>query len=87
MIHFHVLDYGSKNWNESWFLIFEMQVIPRKIWLSKTGRQLIQWPVKEIKMLRRNHFSLHHKELRGRSTMEVLGGSASQVSISHGVIN
>nr|ALS30215.1 cell wall invertase 4 [Cucumis sativus] len=58
-----------------------LQAIPRKIWLSKTGRQLIQWPVKEIKMLRRNHFSLHHKELRGRSTMEVLGGSASQVDV------
>lgn len=75
------------NWNESRFLNFEMQVFPRKIWLSKSGRQLIQWPVKEIEMLRRNHFSLHKKELRGGSTMEVLGGSASQVCVSHGVIN
>ncbi|XP_022996458.1 beta-fructofuranosidase, insoluble isoenzyme CWINV3-like isoform X1 [Cucurbita maxima] len=56
-----------------------LQVIPRKIWLSKTGRQLIQWPVKEVEKLRTNHFSLYNKELRGRSTMKVLGGSASQV--------
>lgn len=71
------------NWNESCFLNFEMQVVPRKIWLSKTGRKLIQWPVDEIKSLRRNRFSLHSKELKGRSTMKVLGGSASQVSISN----
>ncbi|XP_022131914.1 beta-fructofuranosidase, insoluble isoenzyme CWINV3-like isoform X2 [Momordica charantia] len=56
-----------------------LQAVPRKIWLSKTGRQLIQWPVEEIKALRRNHFSLNHKELIGRSTMKVPGGSASQV--------
>lgn len=70
------------NWmNLGWLLNLEMQVVPRKIWLSKNGRQLIQWPVKEVEKLRTNRFSLYNKELRGRSTMKVLGGSASQVSI------
>ncbi|TVU06421.1 hypothetical protein EJB05_49634, partial [Eragrostis curvula] len=35
-----------------------IQAFPRKVWLDKDGKQLLQWPVEEIETLRRGRVSL-----------------------------
>ncbi|WRX25208.1 Glycosyl hydrolase family 32 [Theobroma cacao] len=52
--------------------------IPRSILLSKTGKQLIQWPIKQIETLRAENVSIQEKQLKGGSVLEVLGVTASQ---------
>lgn len=56
-----------------------LQAIPRKIWLEKSGKQLVQWPVQEIEKLRANHVSLASKSIKGGSVIEVSGVTAVQV--------
>ncbi|KAE8715110.1 Beta-fructofuranosidase, insoluble isoenzyme CWINV3 [Hibiscus syriacus] len=58
-----------------------VHAIPRQIWLDKTGKQLIQWPVVEIEKLRANHVSLPTKLLKGGSVVEVSGVTASQADV------
>ena len=48
--------------------------------LDQTGRQLVQWPIKEIEELRENQVTLLNKEVRGGSVLEVPGITASQVT-------
>ena len=48
--------------------------------LSRTGQQLVQWPIKEIEKLRTNKVSFDSKELKGGSIFEVSGITASQVT-------
>lgn len=59
---------------------FVFQSIPRSIVLSRTGQQLVQWPIKEIEELRTNKVSFDSKELKGGSIFEVSGITASQVT-------
>ncbi|XWS58024.1 hypothetical protein CRYUN_Cryun09bG0223500 [Craigia yunnanensis] len=58
-----------------------LQSIPRSILLSKTGKQLIQWPIKETETLRAENVSIQEKQLKGGSVLEVLGITASQADI------
>ncbi|KAK6243747.1 hypothetical protein QUC31_010156 [Theobroma cacao] len=58
-----------------------LQSIPRSILLSKTGKQLIQWPIKEIETLRAENVSIQEKQLKGGSVLEVLGVTASQADV------
>ncbi|KAE8669842.1 Beta-fructofuranosidase, insoluble isoenzyme CWINV5 [Hibiscus syriacus] len=58
-----------------------VHAIPRQVWLDKSGKQLIQWPVVEIEMLRANHVSLPTKLLKGGSVVEVSGVTASQADV------
>ncbi|GMI73036.1 ARABIDOPSIS THALIANA CELL WALL INVERTASE 1 [Hibiscus trionum] len=58
-----------------------VHAIPRQIWLDKSGKQLIQWPVVEIEKLRANHVSLPSKLLKGGSVVEVSGVTASQADV------
>ena len=48
--------------------------------LDQTGRQLVQWPIKEIEELRENQVTFLNKEVRGGSVLEVPGITASQVT-------
>ena len=48
--------------------------------LSGTGRQLMQWPIKEIEKLRTNKVSFHDKEVKDGFIYEVSGITASQVT-------
>ncbi|GMN23253.1 hypothetical protein TIFTF001_049071 [Ficus carica] len=69
------LDDKNKGWSG-------LQSIPRSIVLGKSGRQLVQWPIKEIEKLRRKEvFNLHDKELKGGSVFEVSGVMASQADV------
>lgn len=58
-----------------------IQAIPRKIWLDKSGNQLVQWPVQEIDKLRKGQVISTTKELKGGSVVEISGVTASQVII------
>jgi beta-fructofuranosidase len=56
------------------------QAIPRKIFLSRSGRQLIQWPVEEIKSLRGNHVNVSNKAVKSGNYFKVTGFKSVQVS-------
>ncbi|MBA0643671.1 hypothetical protein Goklo_027938 [Gossypium klotzschianum] len=58
-----------------------VHAIPRQVWLDKSGKQLIQWPVVEIQKLRTNHVSLPSRLLKGGSVVEVSGVTASQADV------
>lgn len=57
-----------------------MQTVPRTIWLDKSGKQLVQWPVEEIERRRGKQVNIRDKELGSGSIVEVSGITASQVN-------
>lgn len=58
-----------------------LQAIPRSIWLDKSGKQLIQWPISEIETLRVNQVNLPDKVLKGGSMLEISPITASQADV------
>ncbi|KAK3007031.1 hypothetical protein RJ639_017326, partial [Escallonia herrerae] len=61
-----------------------IHAVPRRVFLGKTGKQLVQWPVEEIERLREKHVGYHDKKLKGHSSFEIEGIATSQVD--HSVI-
>jgi len=62
--------------------MFVWQAIPRTLWLDKSGKQLVQWPIVEIEKLRTNQVDLPNKLIKGGTVLEVSGITAAQVSFS-----
>ncbi|XP_004498878.1 beta-fructofuranosidase, insoluble isoenzyme CWINV3-like [Cicer arietinum] len=58
-----------------------LQTIPRKFWLDKDGKQLMQWPIEELEKLRDNQINITGETLLGGSTLEVQGITASQADV------
>ncbi|KAF6157157.1 hypothetical protein GIB67_041618 [Kingdonia uniflora] len=58
-----------------------VQAIPREIWLDKSRRQLVQWPVAEIKKLRVKGVHLPSTKLKGGSVVKISGVTASQADV------
>ncbi|KAF7026905.1 hypothetical protein CFC21_038995 [Triticum aestivum] len=58
-----------------------IQAIPRKIFLSRSGRQLIQWPVEEVKSLRSKHINVSNKAVKGGEYFEVTGFKSVQSDV------
>ncbi|KAL5559447.1 hypothetical protein UlMin_035658 [Ulmus minor] len=58
-----------------------LQSFPRSVFLSKSGRQLVQWPIKEIEELRTGEVDLQRKGLEGGSVFEISGITASQADV------
>ncbi|KAK2398813.1 beta-fructofuranosidase, cell wall isozyme [Trifolium repens] len=58
-----------------------LQTIPRKIWLDKSGKQLIQWPIEELEKLRDKQISITGETLLCGSTVEVKDITASQADV------
>ena len=56
------------------------QAVPRVIWLDKSGKQLVQWPISEIELLREARVGPRSTLLQGGSTLEIRGITAAQVS-------
>ncbi|KAL5757510.1 hypothetical protein ACOSP7_020121 [Xanthoceras sorbifolium] len=54
------------------------RAIPKNIWLDKSGKQLLQWPINEIEKLRGNQVKWPSKILEGGSMLEVIGVTAGQ---------
>ena len=59
--------------------MIHLQAIPRSIWLDNSGKQLVQWPIEEIEMLRLKEVNLPKQVLKGGSVLEVSGVTAAQV--------
>uniref|UniRef100_A0A0R0GC42 Glycosyl hydrolase family 32 N-terminal domain-containing protein n=1 Tax=Glycine max TaxID=3847 RepID=A0A0R0GC42_SOYBN len=55
-----------------------LQSIPRQVWLHKSGKWLMQWPIEEVEKLRDKQVSIMREKLVGESTIEVSGIPASQ---------
>ncbi|XP_022880553.1 beta-fructofuranosidase, insoluble isoenzyme CWINV5-like [Olea europaea var. sylvestris] len=55
-----------------------VQSIPRTVLLDKKGKQLVQWPIRELKKLWSREVSLHNKEIKGGTVLEISGVTASQ---------
>ncbi|KAI4329101.1 hypothetical protein L6164_021401 [Bauhinia variegata] len=58
-----------------------IHAIPRKIWLHKSGKQLVQWPVTEIEKLRTNPVNWPKKVLKGGELLQVTGVAAAQADV------
>ncbi|KAK3220509.1 hypothetical protein Dsin_014479 [Dipteronia sinensis] len=58
-----------------------LQAIPRSLWLDKSGKQLVQWPVVELESLRVNSVQLPSKFVEAGSVLEVSGLTAAQADI------
>ncbi|XP_015890714.3 beta-fructofuranosidase, insoluble isoenzyme CWINV1 [Ziziphus jujuba] len=69
-----VADDEKKGWSG-------VQAIPRTLWLDKSGKQLVQWPIPEIEKLRVNPVTWPSKALKGGSVVEVSKVTAVQADI------
>ncbi|KVH88655.1 Concanavalin A-like lectin/glucanase superfamily [Cynara cardunculus var. scolymus] len=49
---------------------------------SEADKQLVQWPIEEIKMLHENEVCFRNKKLEGGSLHEILGITASQADVT-----
>ncbi|XP_057455211.1 beta-fructofuranosidase, cell wall isozyme isoform X2 [Lotus japonicus] len=58
-----------------------IHTIPRAIWLHKSGKQLIQWPVVEIEKLRANPINWPTKVLKGGDLLQINGVTAAQADV------
>ncbi|PHU06416.1 Beta-fructofuranosidase, insoluble isoenzyme CWINV4 [Capsicum chinense] len=58
-----------------------IQLIPRKLWLDPSGKQLIQWPVEELDALRTQKVQLSKKKLNNGDKVEVKGITPAQADI------
>ncbi|KAL3511672.1 hypothetical protein ACH5RR_024389 [Cinchona calisaya] len=67
-------DYIAQGWSG-------VQGIPRLLWLDKSGKQLMQWPIKEIETLRENKVGYPPRPLKGGSILEVQGVKAAQADV------
>ncbi|KAG6479941.1 hypothetical protein ZIOFF_063418 [Zingiber officinale] len=67
-------DDGAKGWAG-------IQAIPRTIWLSRNGRQLMQWPIEELESLRSKHIIVQNTQVPSGGFFEVQGIDSSQVDV------
>jgi beta-fructofuranosidase len=54
-------------------------LIPRKVWLDPSGKQLLQWPVAELEKLRGHNVQLSNQMLDQGNHVEVKVITAAQV--------
>ncbi|KAF1898239.1 hypothetical protein Lal_00033005 [Lupinus albus] len=60
---------------------FGTWAIPRTIWLDRSRRQLIQWPVEELNSLRGKEVKMNNQKLNKGDYVEVKGVTAAQVDV------
>ncbi|XP_078166248.1 beta-fructofuranosidase, insoluble isoenzyme 7-like [Carex rostrata] len=58
-----------------------IQTFPRAIWLDSDGKQLIQWPIEEIKSLRQTQVQLCDFLLQSGARYEITGILTSQANV------
>ncbi|KAL6519335.1 Invertase [Orobanche gracilis] len=60
-----------------------IQLIPRKVWLDRGGKQLIQWPIEEVETLRGKKVELRNtKKLVKGDKFEIKGITAAQADVN-----
>ncbi|XP_024186926.1 beta-fructofuranosidase, insoluble isoenzyme 3 isoform X1 [Rosa chinensis] len=58
-----------------------VQAIPRTVWLSPDGKQLLQWPVEELETLRGQKVQMKNQNLKVGDHVEVKGIHAAQADV------
>lgn len=58
-----------------------IQSFPRVVSLDTNGRQLVQWPIEELELLRKNEKYLHDIELNAGGRMEIKGTTVHQADV------
>ncbi|CAI9093709.1 OLC1v1025182C2 [Oldenlandia corymbosa var. corymbosa] len=58
-----------------------LQSFPRSILLDESGKQLTQWPIREIESLRTEEVNIQNKEIEGGAEFEITGITASQADV------
>ncbi|KAI3772460.1 hypothetical protein L6452_03646 [Arctium lappa] len=58
-----------------------IQLIPRMVWLDPSGKQLLQWPIRELEKLRRDRVHLSSVKLSKGDVVEVKGITAAQADV------
>ncbi|XP_020686802.1 beta-fructofuranosidase, insoluble isoenzyme 4 isoform X1 [Dendrobium catenatum] len=58
-----------------------VQTVPRTIWLDENGKQLVQWPVRELESLRMEKVELKDVKVSKGGLIEIKGVKASQADI------
>ncbi|XP_051148839.1 beta-fructofuranosidase, insoluble isoenzyme 1-like [Andrographis paniculata] len=58
-----------------------IQLIPRKVWLDPSGKQLLQWPVEEIKKLRGKKIEIKNKKLEKGRIIEIKNITSAQADV------
>uniref|UniRef100_A0A7N0ZYB8 Beta-fructofuranosidase n=1 Tax=Kalanchoe fedtschenkoi TaxID=63787 RepID=A0A7N0ZYB8_KALFE len=58
-----------------------IQAVPRSVWLDKSGKQLIQWPIAEIESLRTGHVESSSKLLKPGSLLPISNITATQADV------
>lgn len=69
-----VTDDNTKGWSG-------IQTFPRVVSLDDNGRQLLQWPIKELESFRRKQGNLHDIELETGGLVEVEGLKVSEADV------
>lgn len=69
-----VVDDVKKGWSG-------IHTIPRAIWLHKSGKQLVQWPVKELENLRMNPVNWPTKVIKGGELIPITGVNSVQADV------
>jgi hypothetical protein len=67
-------DYIARGWAG-------VQTVPRKIWLSSDGKQLLQWPIEEIETLRKARVGLLGSEVNAGGMNEIIGVAGAQADV------
>ncbi|CAI9099233.1 OLC1v1036018C1 [Oldenlandia corymbosa var. corymbosa] len=58
-----------------------LQSFPRSMLLDEGGKQLTQWPIREIESLRTEEVNIQNKEIEGGAEFEITGITASQADV------
>ncbi|KAA8518559.1 hypothetical protein F0562_016033 [Nyssa sinensis] len=58
-----------------------IQAIPRKVWLDTSGKQLLQWPIAELEILRGQKVELSNQKLNLGDHVEIKGITAAQADV------
>ncbi|XP_010453254.1 PREDICTED: beta-fructofuranosidase, insoluble isoenzyme CWINV6-like [Camelina sativa] len=55
--------------------------LPREMWVDRSGKRLMQWPIEEINHLRTRHVTSDRRHFESGSRFEILGITAAQADV------
>ncbi|KAK9156784.1 hypothetical protein Scep_003358 [Stephania cephalantha] len=58
-----------------------IQTVPRRLWLDENGKQLRQWPIKELETLRLHQVKMNDVSIRKGNSVEIKGITAAQADV------
>ncbi|KAK9170378.1 hypothetical protein Syun_002518 [Stephania yunnanensis] len=58
-----------------------VQTVPRRLWLDENGKQLRQWPIKELETLRLHQVKMNDVSIRKGNSVEIKGITAAQADV------